>query len=685
MRAYARSTGRPALVPIPRRSRTSKRTSLWATIVVTAVTAVACSTVTTSTTVVPSTGSSTTTPPITVISSTSTTITPTTSTTIPPSATLPPATPECTANPFGDTGGWSSIPGAGDVLVVIQLDDGTIWAGGEFGAVRWNADEGCRWFDARSGLGSNIVTDLVVDDAGTVWFGTTGGITRYDGVAVTTYVPDLSVRDLTAGTDGTLWAAGDGGVAAIDDDTVTRYTTDDGLVAPKVVSVAVAGDGTVYASTQAHEDEPGRSAFMRLDDRTWIEVPSTDVYTRFGWGDRLLTDPTTGDVWALAFTGSCGIFDGTAWTAGPTAPTGLWWGETAARWASFAEDGTLLVGTPTDGAFRLTGTMWEHVVSTEGAVLAVAATDDDILVGARAEVRRLGPRPVTFDIDSPLPSSDVGAVAVAPDGTLWVGTAEGLATFDGETWSRPPIDWDVGSIAFAGDEVFAAGEIDTFDLGIVPRLAWFDGSAWTERDDIGRLVAVAGDGTVWSVTRGGYDVPPLVRRIAGTTSWQPVDGPAGIVALAAAKDGSVWVGDGDGLMRYRDGAWESFSRACNDFGDGVRGPGCVTTVAVAGDGTVWTGSAFGGVGRLDGNSWENFTADGLDATYVTAIGFDPDGRAWIGTLGDGIAHQRSGDDWEWFTTADGLPANDIGSIAVAGDGTVWVGTLGGLARWTPER
>ncbi|MGC9357193.1 MAG: two-component regulator propeller domain-containing protein [Anaerolineae bacterium] len=45
----------------------------------------------------------------------------------------------------------------------------------------------------------------------------------------------------------------------------------------------------------------------------------------------------------------------------------------------------------------------------------------------------------TYTEDNGLPNNDVGALAVAPDGTIWAGTREGISRFDTGSWLFYPI------------------------------------------------------------------------------------------------------------------------------------------------------------------------------------------------------------------------------------------------------
>lgn len=76
------------------------------------------------------------------------------------------------------------------------------------------------------------------------------------------------------------------------------------------------------------------------------------------------------------------------------------------------------------------------------------------------------------------------------------------------------------------------------------------------------------------------------------------------------------------------------------------------------------------------------THDGLAGDFVTAIAFEPNGSAWIGTT-QGVTH-ISNNGWVSYTRAHGLGDSWVTAIAVAPNGQIWFGTQsGGIASFDP--
>jgi ligand-binding sensor domain-containing protein len=280
----------------------------------------------------------------------------------------------------------------------------------------------------------------------------------------------------------------------------------------------------------------------------------------------------------------------------------------------------------------------------------------------------------TYTADDGLASNWAGPIAVAPDGTVWFGTAGGATRFtypaagtgDGAAWTT-----------FSAEDGLA-GEVQA--MAIAPDGAvWFGTRGGVSR--FGRSAAGAGDGATWTTYTTADGLPEdLVMGIA------VVEG------IAVAPDGVVWVAtDNNGVSRFDGKTWTTYTED-----DGLA-DNSVNAVAVAPDGTVWFGthsgvsrftdpastpapharSGAGGMG--DGETWTTYTQEhGLAPTGIDSIIAAPDSTVWISYYGwtYGISH-FNGESWITYTEDDGLPNNAVTCIDVAPDGALWVGTEAG--------
>lgn len=108
----------------------------------------------------------------------------------------------------------------------------------------------------------------------------------------------------------------------------------------------------------------------------------------------------------------------------------------------------------------------------------------------------------------------------------------------------------------------------------------------------------------------------------------------------------------------------------------------ITAIDFDAEGRAWIGTDTQGVYVLDGENWENYTSrnSGLLGDTVTCISFDNQERAWIGTWGETTRVGLTifdGKNWQAFTAKDS-PQFDLRIDAIAFDlqGRAWVASKG---------
>ncbi len=279
-----------------------------------------------------------------------------------------------------------------------------------------------------------------------------------------------------------------------------------------------------------------------------------------------------------------------------------------------------------------------------------------------------------------LPIDLVHALLQTRDGYLWIGTARGLARFDGKrfaTFESSEVP-DVASLP-----IFALMEDSDRTLWIGHRNAairYRDGvfqTAFASEVTAGQRVyafAQAPDGSVWSATENG-----LVHWDKGTTRlYQQGDGlPTNrLRSLAFDRAGVLWIASsGGGLVSFSAGRFQVMNPA-NGF------PHLQVRFVLADpDGSVWAATAGGGLAHVSQGQIRTYTvADGLPTDQLTALAFDPQGSLWIGTWGAGIS-RMSGGKFSAIAKSGGLAGDQIWSILADREGSVWIGTwVDGLNR-----
>jgi len=169
-----------------------------------------------------------------------------------------------------------------------------------------------------------------------------------------------------------------------------------------------------------------------------------------------------------------------------------------------------------------------------------------------------------------------------------------------------------------------------------------------------------------------------------------------IYSFAVDKRGRIWAGGGkEGVSvspGWRQDLWLNYGKLNGPLGGHVP---AIAVSPVSGD--VWMGTEAGlSVYKDATHEWSYFTrANGLPSDQISALGFEPSGRVWVGTDCDGLAWAVPQDGFKVWHHIDGplrapeqaqgqgLPSAQISALVVKHDGTVCVGTPNGLA-WSRD-
>jgi len=101
-------------------------------------------------------------------------------------------------------------------------------------------------------------------------------------------------------------------------------------------------------------------------------------------------------------------------------------------------------------------------------------------------------------------------------------------------------------------------------------------------------------------------------------------------------------------------------------------------------GNLWFGSDDGGVTKYDGKTFVNFgKQDGLNNQSPGAITNDSKNNIWIGSIGDGV-YKFDGEKFTNYGIKDGLSSDNPFSIVCDDNDFVWIGTNSGIDRFDPD-
>jgi ligand-binding sensor domain-containing protein/signal transduction histidine kinase/CheY-like chemotaxis protein len=305
-------------------------------------------------------------------------------------------------------------------------------------------------------------------------------------------------------------------------------------------------------------------------------------------------------------------------------------------------DGTLWIGTEAGVTGMRRNTFFPLVAPPEVRLSNVqtmlAARDGSLWIATngRGLVRYFRERFQVWRTSDGLASNRVTSLAEAPDGTVWVGTIEGLNRADGTRVSAAP--------------VFEGTQPAVMSLAV-------------ERD--GTLWAGTQEGTVYRLEEGRMRPVPEASQPGA-----PVE------ALLVDKPGTLWVGStGKGLLRLAHG-----QRSTLDAAEGLQS-NTVASLLEDSQGSIWIGAAEGGLHRLKDAP---FTAlgppEGLPHNMVSSIHEAVDGSLWFASLESGVTRWHAGK-MTTYTTRDGLIHDRVRSMAPGADGSLWFSAQTGVSRW----
>lgn len=349
----------------------------------------------------------------------------------------------------------------------------------------------------------------------------------------------------------------------------------------------------------------------------------------------------------------------------------------------------LLIGYSGLGVLDLETGAWTRFTDKEGlswngiSDIAVSGSDIWVASGYNGISKISGNQVTVYNEANGLPNQRANALAVGPDGTLWVGTSGGLAQFKNNQWqfyASKDVSGlsDIRRLVFASDGTLWVG---TSSIG-GGNLCRFDPGSGTcaalHRDTEG----------IYGLALHPYNESPVYVNNTGLHALvgeQQVDFnvegnlPATnfVDSFALAPDGMLWVGTDGGIHTLNPAApdlsWETFTRE-----DGVGGSSSwASGIAIAPDGTVWAAIINGDASRYRDGQWT--TVEGLRSYDHVAV--DAQGRAWFGDDSKGIiVLNADGSKAMDLTKAQGLPSDSVQALLADGD-TMWIALDMGLAKY----
>jgi ligand-binding sensor domain-containing protein/two-component sensor histidine kinase len=546
------------------------------------------------------------------------------------------------------------------ITALAQTTDGYLWLGTWEGLWRFDGLHFTRWTSGHGKALNDVIRALAPSRTSGLWIGTMNGLEDLEGGALVDY-PGRSA--ITTGMVTALWQepAGRLWIAAMQNG-LPGLTMLDGQarrIAENVraFSFSAGADGVIWADTTTgfyacsmsgsepacHPESPEFPKEIRAQGRTPPD---------FGLVRSMLKD-RDGSVWLG--TEKHGLFRIHGGTVEQFARRD---GLSSDSVEAILEDheGNIWAGTA-NGLDRFREpkvARWSSLqgLAGDGVPVAYATHAGDLWVasvGGSLDLFRNG------RIQHYNPGLDeIQTLFEDSNRTLWLGTMQGLARLNGHRFELVPVIDQANFVrtfatAQVGDTVWLADSkkgLATIRQGsIVP-----EPIAGLNPKELYQLAATR-NGDLWiGFFNGGISV---IRQGTCVHRFAPGDGqaPGAVQAIFEDKSGNVWIGTSQGLSRYRDGAW-----------------------------TTWT------------------ERDGLPAGGVQGVIEDLSSRIWLLTLVGLAALPAEAQSGNFgspprlaltvYGPGDGIRMKPVGGrvnprITMSPDGRIWFGTAGGLAGLDP--
>ncbi|WP_407427477.1 two-component regulator propeller domain-containing protein [Arcticibacter sp.] len=505
---------------------------------------------------------------------------------------------------------------------------------------------------SKDGLSSNVVTAMVKDRFGIMWFATEDGLNKYDGTSFTVYrhiagdsssLPTNEVVSLHEDGSGTLWIGTNGGSICSYDrqqDKFRALPPHEGFNNKNNVIRAIASDylGNLWISNvnglSVRNAKTGKLTTFPVGPARSGRLASKTVLCIFEDSKRRL------------WVGSAdGLF---LYNRAKN---------TFSHYTNIPNDASSLPGNAVRSVEEdANGSIWVGTDHGLGMLLPE---------GGKFKKFRYG------EGEGQISSSDIYAVVAEPNGKLWLGTEDGISVLD-----------------------IHSGDIDVYKPD--------SRNIYSLSGKSVRCVYIDDLGTHWiSTYKGGINKSDVNLNLFNLKQSNPFDdrglSSSNVTSFEETHDGRIFIGtDGGGLNLFdrRTGLFRHFDlKPANAVSSKL----AILSLEMSKDNKLWIGTYVNGLFALDVRTgkYEQFTkssGESLINNNVFCLKEDSKGHIWIGTNGDGISiynpKTKAFTSIHKNTSAAGtlrLPTNGyIRAIEEDSRGDIWIGSHGsGLAVFTP--
>ncbi len=525
-----------------------------------------------------------------------------------------------------------------DVKSILEDKNGNMWFGTSDGVSKYDGKYFSQ-FTKKNGLPSNYVFSIIEDKSGNIWFGTDAGISRYDGNYFTWFtekegMSNNLVYTIMEDKSGNIWIGTmGGGISKYDGESFTHYSVKEGLPHNYVFSILEDKLGNIWIGTY--------NGLCKYDGKSFTLF--TEKEGLLNNSILCITEDRKGNLWVGTDGGVC-MYDG----------------------KSFA------LFTEKEGLSN--NRIWDIMEDKNG----------NIWFGTNGGACKYDKKHFTwFTEKEGLSNNRVRNIKEDKSGNMWFGTDDGgVCIFKGEslthfTEKEGLSNSYINSIIKDKDGNLWFGT----DGGGVSRYDGKSFSHFTEKEGLSNNIvySIIEDkrGNLWFGTYDGvciYDGKSFSRF----TEIEDLSN-NNVRSILEDKNGNFWFGTYGGVSKY-DG--KSFTRFTEK--EGLSNHSFFSIIEDK-NGNLWFGTNGNGVSKYDGKSFTRYTEkEGLSNNYVNTIIEDKNGNLWFGTYGGGVS-MYDGESFTYFTEKEGLLSNYIYSILEDKNGNIWFGTKYGLCKLSENK
>ncbi|MBL4682656.1 MAG: response regulator [Pseudomonadales bacterium] len=583
------------------------------------------------------------------------------------------------------------------VYTIEQDPKGYMWFGTQEGLNRYDGYEFKTFYhdpEDQSSLPNNTIRSLLIDDTGTLWIGTDGGLAQYhpDTESFTNFAHQADIdtslstnriRILFEDSKSRLWIGTDGaGLNLLDKETQLfdrNPTALNNILNHRIWAIHESSDGLIWIGTE------NGLVNIQLDTLTTTVFThdELDLDSLSGNHVRAILEDNTGSLWVGTHNSGLNRYDANS--------------EKFVRFQAQGNDGSISGNRITSIFQSASGKLWiatlnglniwkpktqsfERVLENRNEIMSIYQDRGNLIwIGSYQGLSRWNPANevmLHYEVADGLSDNTITSFAEDAAGKIWIGTfGGGLNLYDPETASFEQIIQHPKEPNSVPEDRVMALEFGKKD-------------------------------TLWIATRSnGLTKLEIVDSDKRFTTYKHDDNIAdslsanGVTSILYDSNADLWVGTyGGGLNKFdsKQTTFKHFKLNPNELNS--LSSDRILALYQCSDDLIWIGTDGGGLNSLDPKTeaiklYKHNSDDSLSlpSDSITMITEDVNGNLWIGTQGAGLALWRASDRrnglyrTKIYSAQHGLPGNTIYGGEWDSQGDLWLSTGNGLTKFNIER